>query len=103
MKSQLEFDRQRNRSEEGKTGRLLILHKRFSSTPEVLDEMHSLRCVEHTGKAKHTTPVVGVQIDIANAFGVKIPDGCAPKYTSRKRDAPHRGRPAKPKTSVLEY
>ena len=103
MKSQLEFDRQRNRSEEGKTGRLLILHKRFSSTPEVLDEMHSIRCVEHTGKAKHITPFVGVQIDIANAFGFKIPDGCAPKYTSRKRDAPHRGRPDKPKTSVLEY
>ena len=103
MKSQLEFDRQRNRSEEGKTGRLLILHKRFSSTPEVLDEMHSIRCVEHTGKAKHITPFVGAQIDIANAFGFKIPDGCAPKYTSRKRDAPHRGRPAKPKTSVLEY
>ena len=59
MKSQLGFDRQRNWSEEGKTGRLLILfvglilssyvrhiwkstdlHKQFSSTLEVLDEMH---------------------------------------------------------------
>lgn len=46
MKSQLGFDRQRNWSEEGKTGRLLILF-------------------------------VGAQIDIANAFGFKIPDGCA--------------------------
>ncbi|MCI7515263.1 MAG: hypothetical protein MSA53_06830 [Bacteroidales bacterium] len=63
-------------SEEGKTGRLLILfvglilhiwksidlHKQFSSTLEVLDEMRSIRCVEHTGKAKHITPFVGVQI-----------------------------------------
>ena len=122
MKSQLGFDRQRNWSEEGKTGRLLILfvglilssyvrhiwkstdlHQQFSSTLEVLDEMRSIRCVEHTGKAKHITPFVGAQIDIANAFGFKIPDGCAPKYTSRKKDAPHRGRPARPKTSELEH
>ena len=74
MKSQLGFDRQRNWSEEGKMGRLLILF-----------------------------PFVGAQIDIANAFGFKIPDGCAPKYTSRTKDAPHRGRPAKPKTSELEH
>ena len=96
MKSQLGFDRQRNWSEEGKTGRLLILfvglilssyvrhiwkstelHKSFSSTLEVLDEMRSIRCVEHTGKTKHITPFVGAQIDIANAFGFKIPEGCA--------------------------
>ena len=122
MKSQLCSDRQRNWSEEGKTGRLLILlvglilssyvhhiwkstdlHKQFSSTLEVLDEMCSIRCVVHTGNAKHITPFVGAQIDIANAFGFKIPDGCAPKYTSRKKDAPHRGRPAMPKTSELEH
>ena len=120
MKSQLGFDRQRNWSEEGKTGRLLILfvglilssyvrhiwkstdlHKQFSSTLEALDEMRSIRCVEDTGKAKHITSFVGAQIDITNAFGFKIPDGCTPKYTSRKKDAPHRGRPAKPKTSEL--
>lgn len=121
MKTQLGYDRQRNWSEEGKTGRLLILfvglvlssyirhvwkstelHKKFSSTLEVLDEMRSIRCIEHTGKAKHITPFVGVQIDIANAFDFKFPDNCAPKYTSRKKDAPRRGRPAKPKTTELE-
>lgn len=121
MKSQLGYDRQRNWSEEGKTGRLLILfvglvlssyvrhtwkttflHERFSSTLEVLDEMRSIRCIEHTGKAKHITPFVGAQIDIANAFGFIIPDGCAPKYVSRKKDTPHRGRPAKPKAIDLE-
>ena len=72
MKSQLGFDRQRNWSEEAKTGRLLILF-------------------------------VSAQIDIANAFGFKILDGCTPKYTSRKKDAPHRDRLAKPKTSELEH
>lgn len=121
MKTQLGHDRQRNWSEEGKTGRLLILfvglvlssyirhiwkstelHKKFSSTLEVLDEMRSIRCIEHTGKAKHITPFVGAQIDIANAFDFKIPDNCAPKYTSRKKDAPRRGRPAKPKSAELE-
>lgn len=121
MKTQLGHDRQRNWSEEGKTGRLLILfvglvlssyirhiwkstelHKKFSSTLEVLDEMRSIRCIEHTGKAKHITPFVGAQIDIANAFDFKIPDNCAPKYTSRKKDAPRRGRPAKPKSTELE-
>lgn len=121
MKTQLGYDRQRNWSEEGKTGRLLILfvglvlssyirhvwkstelHKKFSSTLEVMDEMRSIRCIEHTGKAKHITPFVGAQIDIANAFDFKIPDNCAPKYTSRKKDAPRRGRPAKPKTTELE-
>lgn len=120
MKTQLGYDRQRNWSEEGKTGSLLILfvglvlssyirlwkatvlHKKFSSTLVVLDEMRSIRCIEHTGKAKHITPCVGAQIDIANAFGFKILDNCAPKYTSRKKDAPRRGRPSKPKTTELE-
>lgn len=121
MKGQLGCDRQRNWSEEGKTGRLFILfaglvlssyvrhiwkstdlHKKFSSSLEVFDEMRPIRCVEHTGKAKHITPFVGGQIDIANAFGFKIPDNCAPKYTSRKKDAARRGRPSKPKTTELE-
>ena len=70
---------------------------------EVLDEMRSIRCVEHTGKAKHITPFVGAQIDIANSFGFKIPDGCDPKYISRKKDAPRRGRPSKGKTTELEH
>ena len=56
MKSQLGFDRQRNWSEEGKTGRLLILF-----------------------------PFVGAQIDIANAFGFKIPDGFAGAANEHKR------------------
>ena len=56
MKSQLGFDRQRNWSEEGKTDRLLILF-----------------------------PFVGAQIDIANAFGFKIPDAFAGAANEHKR------------------
>ena len=65
------------------------------------DALNKMCGAHRKGKAYH--PFVGAQIDIANAFGFKIPDGCAPKYTSRKKDAPHRGRPAKPKTSELEH
>ena len=121
MKSQLGFNRQRNWSEEGKTGRLFVLfvglvlssyvrhiwkttnlHKQFSSTLEVLDEMRSIRCIEHTNRAKFITPFVGGQLDICEAFGFKIPEGCTPKYTSRKKSAPRRGRPSKPRTTTLE-
>ena len=121
MKSQLGFNRQRNWSEEGKTGRLLVLfvglilssyvrhvwkttslHKQFSSTLEVLDEMHSIRCIEHANRAKFITPFVGAQHDICEAFGFEIPDGCTPKYSSRKKPAHHRERPSKPKTTTLE-
>ena len=96
MKSQLGFNRQRNWSEEGKTGRLFVLfvglvlssyvrhiwkttnlHKQFSSTLEVLDEMRSIRCIEHTNRAKFITPFVGGQLDICEAFGFKMPEGCS--------------------------
>lgn len=122
MKTQLGYDRQRNWSEEGKTGRLFILfvglilssyvrhvwktdtdlRKTFSSAVEIYDEMRAIRCVEHSGKAKHITPFVGQQIKIANAFGFKIPEGCEPQYTSKKKDAPRRGRPSKTKIVDLE-
>ena len=121
MKSQLGSNRQRNWSEEGKTGRLLILfvgliissyvrhiwkstnlHNHFSSTLEVLDEMRSIRCIEHTGKAKSITPFVGDQLIICEEFGFAVPEGCGPKYGSRKKDPPRRGRPAKKKIETLE-
>jgi len=97
MKGQMGFDRQRNWSEEGKTGRLFILFvaliissyvrhiwkstglkDRFGSTLDVLDEMRSIRCIEHKGKLRHITPFVGDQVDICKAFGIDIPNGCAP-------------------------
>ena len=121
MKGQMGFDRQNNWSEEGKTGRLLILFvglaissyvrhiwnttslkKRFRSTLEVLDEMRSIRCIEHKGKARFMTPFIGAQIEICKAFGVDIPEGCAPKYLSKKESGKRRGRPHKPKSVDLD-
>ena len=121
MKTQMGFDRQRNWSEEGKTGRLLILFvgliissyvrhiwkttglkKQFASTQDILDEMRSIRCIEHNGRAKFITPFVGAQKDICKAFGFDIPEGCGTEYRSRKVSPKRRGRPAKAKTVKLE-
>jgi hypothetical protein len=116
MKSQMVADRQRNWSEEGKTGRLFILfvslvlsswvryiwkstelHDMLSSSLEILDEMRPIRLIEHTNRAKVITPFVGKQVDICEAFGFSIPEGCAPTYTSRQKPPRKRGRPSKPK------
>lgn len=113
MKSEMNSDRQRNWSEDGKTGRLFVLfvsmilasfvrHKwkstslkdKFGSSLDILDEMRSIRCIEHKGHAKHITPFVGTQVDICKAFGFEIPKGCEPSYKSRK-PGKKRGRPRK--------
>jgi len=115
MKGQMVADRQRNWSEEGKTGRLFILFVSlvlsswvrhiwkstelfglFSSSLEILDEMRPIRLIEHTNRAKVITPFVGKQVDICEAFGFAIPEGCAPVYTSRQTPKRKRGRPPKP-------
>jgi transposase len=117
MKDQMASHRQRNWSEDGKTGRLFILfvslvlssyvrhvwkstrlHDVFSSSLDVVDEMRSIRCIEHTNRAKALTPFVGAQADICEAFDFKIPEGCAPTYTSRQKLKRKRGRPPKKTT-----
>ena len=114
MKDQMVSDRQRNWSEEGKTGRLFILfvslilssyvrhvwkstslHELFPSSLDILDEMRPIRMIEHTNRAKVITPFVGAQVDICEAFGFDIPKGCAPTYTSRQKTVRKRGRPPK--------
>ncbi|MDR1109958.1 MAG: transposase [Deltaproteobacteria bacterium] len=116
MKDQMVSDRQRNWSEEGKTGRLFILfvslilgsyvrhiwkstklHDIFSSSLDIVDEMRSIRFVEYANKAKMITPFIGAQLDICEAFGFEIPDGCSPLYKSRKIQKRKRGRPPKKK------
>ncbi len=108
--------RQRCWSEDGKNGRLFVyfvamilgsyikhtwkttsLKKQFCSFSEVLDEMRPIRCIDHKGRARHITPFVGKQIDIAKAFGFDIPEGCDVNYKSRKSREKKVGRPAKPK------
>ena len=117
MKDQMVSDRQRNWSEEGKTGRLFILfvaliissfvrhmwkttelHEHFSSSLEVLDEMRSIRCIEHKNRARFITPFVGDQIAITKAFGFTVPEGCSPDYVSKQTFTHRRGRPKKTKT-----
>ena len=114
MKDQMASDRQRNWSEEGKTGRLFILfvslvlssyvrytwkstklRKLFPSSLDVVDEMRPIRLIEHTNRAKAITPFVGAQVDICEAFGFEMPEGCAPAYVSRQKPARKRGRPSK--------
>jgi len=81
-----------------------VLKKKFSSTEAVLAEMRTIRCIEHSGKAKFITPFVGAQIDICKAFGFTIPDGCAPVYVSKaKPSGGKRGRPAKPKAERQDF
>lgn len=80
-----------------------LLRKKFGSTESVLEEMRTIRCIEHDGRAKFITPFVGAQVDICREFGFDIPDGCAPTYTSKAKAAkPRRGRPAKPRTEAQE-
>lgn len=75
--------------------------KRFGSTESVLEEMRSIRCIEHRSHTKFITPFIGAQVEICKTFGVEIPSGCAPSYTSKAKSAtPKRGRPTKPKTEV---
>ena len=121
MKGQMGFDKQRCWSEEGKTGRLLVLFTAliissylrhiwkttnlkdtFSSTHEMLDEMRSIRCIEHKGKAGFITPFVGSRLDICKAFGFDVPQGCAPVYHSKKKAEKKKGRPKKQHHIKLE-
>ena len=114
MKDQMVSDRQRNWSEDGKNGRLFILfvslilssyvrhiwrstrlYDLFSSSLEVLDEMRSIRLIEHTNRAKVITPFVGAQVDICEVFSFKIPKGCAPAYKSRQKPRRKQGHPPK--------
>jgi len=114
MKYQMAADSQRNWSEEGKTGRLFILfillalsyyvrhiwktteiNKMLYTSLEVVDEMRPIRLIEHTHRANLITPFVGAQVDICEAFGFDIPEGCAPTYVSRQKPARKRGRSPK--------
>ena len=114
MKDQMVSDRQRNWSEEGKTGRLFILfvslilssyvrhiwkstklHKMFSSSLDILDRMRPIRMIEYTNRTKVITPFVGAQVGICRTFDFDIPEGCTPAYISRQKPGRRRGRPPK--------
>ncbi|MBO4618697.1 MAG: transposase [Victivallales bacterium] len=118
MKDQMVADRQRCWSEEGWTGRQLILFvslilgsqvrhvwrtklkDKFSSSLEILDEMRCIRCIEHPGHARKITPFVGAQLEICEAFGFEPPKGCDKVYTSIRKQERKRGRPKKKEVEV---
>ena len=113
MKDQMAADRQRCWSEEGWTGRQLILFvslilgsqvrhvwrtklkDKFSSSLEILDEIRCIRCMEHPGHAGKITPFVGAQLEICEAFGFEPTKGCDKIYTSIRKQERKRGRPRK--------
>ena len=120
MKGILRSDRQRNWSEDGKNGRQFILFvaqilgcclshirktklaEHFDSTEAVLNEMRPIRYVEHPNTVPYITPFVGKQVDICEAFGISIPEGCAPEYVVRSTNKGKRGRPSKTKLVVQD-
>ena len=68
----------------------------FSSSLEILDEMRSIRYIEHSGHAAKITPFVGAQLDICHAFGFTAPAGCDVNYVSMKvKEKKKVGRPRK--------
>jgi transposase len=119
MKDQMVADRQQNWSEDGKTGRLFILFvtlimgsylrhiwkstelkNKFSSSLEILDEMRSIRCIEHGGKIR-ISPFIGAQVNICEEFGFSIPEGCCSlKNYSNQKPKRKRGRPPKDKSQA---
>lgn len=123
QKGPLGQDRLRTCSESSKRGRMFItfvglilashvrhvlksnetLSKKFDSAESIIEEMRSIRCIEHKGHLKFITPFVGGQVDICAAFGFKIPEGCSPTYVSKAKSPTKRGRPAKPKTEKQTF
>jgi hypothetical protein len=57
----------------------LGLKDQFPTVGSVIDEMKSIRCIEHTGKARIVTPFVGSQLKICEYYKLDVPEGCAPK------------------------
>ena len=112
MKDQPVADRRRNWPVGGKTGRLSILlisiilgprarharesaklHALFPSSLDILDEMSSIRRVEHANRARLMAPFAGKRLDAREVFDFAVPEGCAPTYESRQRPVRKRGRP----------
>lgn len=60
------------------------LRDNLHSTESILEEMRTIRCIEHDGYRKFITPFGGDQITICDAFGFEIPEGCRPTYTSKR-------------------
>jgi transposase len=54
------------------------LMKRFPTRQHMIEEMRSIRRIDHPKRAKIITEFVGAQVDIFDAFGFEIPSSCRP-------------------------
>lgn len=54
------------------------LKKFFPTRKHMIEEMRSIRLIEHPKKARIITEFVGKQVDICDAFTFEIPKGCRP-------------------------
>ena len=54
------------------------LSDKFETIFDILNEMRSIRYIENQNNKVFITESIGKQIDICDAFEVKIPEGCAP-------------------------
>ena len=78
------------------------LDREFRSLQSILDDMRPIGYIEHPNAKATITPFAGKQIEICEAFGFEIPEGCAPEYVARKTTKGMRGRPRKNKLVVRE-
>jgi hypothetical protein len=78
------------------------LSREFHDAASLLNAMKPIRWISHPGQKPYCTPFVGAQIKICEAFGFDPPEGCAPKYRTRKSSKGKRGRPPKAKDVKLD-
>jgi len=64
------------------------LKKSFATRKHMIEEMRSIRLIEHPKKAKIITEFVGKQVDICDAFGFEIPAGCRPSSKPLRKQKP---------------
>lgn len=58
--------------------------KSFMQPKRSLAEMHTIKCIEHSGRSKFITPSVGTKVEVCKIIAFHIPDVYA-QYMSQTR------------------
>jgi len=61
------------------------LYAKFSTRKHMLEALTPIRCIERPHKQRIITEILGSQLDVFNAFGIKVPEECKP--ISRRKKA----------------
>jgi len=61
------------------------LTRRFPTRQHMIEEMRSIRRIDHPKRAKIITEFVGAQVDIFDAFGFEIPSSCRPSSRPKRK------------------